>query len=605
MTALRKALAALFLVFATVAFALTPGERIVLFSGIHPVWQANFLTASSLPAGLTYTKSGSIPATLFDSAGKLTYQGNNLLAYSSGAYSNSSGWNRLNVGAPVDGAVTPPTGHASAATVTANAGSAYHYINSAYATFTLGYTYLFTHIVQKNNNDWLFFTGTDSIIGYFNVNTGSFGTTTGFVNPQAVSLGNGWWQISYVYTPTSGTTVGAGIGIAGGNGSASFTAAGTEKFNIAASYASRVTYETTPRPQDQVITTNSLYLAPRLDTNPSTLAPAGLLVEEQRVNVATYSQAISNWSKDFYGNWNAVTVTDNQLVSPDGTQNASKIAIYTGASGSGGIVSNRYSVTAGQTYTLFGWYYNGTFVKQSANMLLSASTFNSGSPVSVEAVSAIIDTTKAGWNRYSVTYTIPGSGVNQLALSVAIDSGENHQGQTFYFWGGQIELGSFATSYIPNPTSSTVTRTADVVTFNGVPLAALQGAKGTLYVETSDFPPVNAVSISDSAYHLYLANFNGSTTTMSAPSLSQAVPSGTTASVQRTGLKWNAAGASLVVSGSSISTTGTPVVSPSNAYLGSNGSATFLDGHVRSIGMFNTDLINLAFKAKSNIGVPY
>ena len=53
---------------------------------------------------------------------------------------------------------------------------------------------------------------------------------------------------------------------------------------------------------------------PRFDYNPVTLACKGLLIEEQRANLLTYSQEFDNaaWGKS------GATVTANQIVAPDG-----------------------------------------------------------------------------------------------------------------------------------------------------------------------------------------------------------------------------------------------------------------------------------------------
>ena len=48
-----------------------------------------------------------------------------------------------------------------------------------------------------------------------------------------------------------------------------------------------------------IATSGTAYYGPRLDYNPSTLAPLGLLIEEQRTNLLTYSSDITNaaWNK--------------------------------------------------------------------------------------------------------------------------------------------------------------------------------------------------------------------------------------------------------------------------------------------------------------------
>ena len=55
-------------------------------------------------------------------------------------------------------------------------------------------------------------------------------------------------------------------------------------------------------------------------------------------------------------------------------------------------------------------------------------------------------------------------------------------GRTFYLWGAQVEVGSFATSYIATTTAA-VTRAADVVTLATSSITGFSATAGTLYAE--------------------------------------------------------------------------------------------------------------------------
>ena len=50
---------------------------------------------------------------------------------------------------------------------------------------------------------------------------------------------------------------------------------------------------------------------PRFDFDPVSLAPKGLLIEEQRANIAAYSQDFSSWSSG------GAAVTSDAVVAPD------------------------------------------------------------------------------------------------------------------------------------------------------------------------------------------------------------------------------------------------------------------------------------------------
>ena len=85
---------------------------------------------------------------------------------------------------------------------------------------------------------------------------------------------------------------------------------------------------------------------PRLDYDPATLAARGLLIEEQRTNLATYSAALDDalgWAPQ-----SGLTVTANAITSPDGTLSAERLA----SNGiSQGFLDKTFAITSGTTYT--------------------------------------------------------------------------------------------------------------------------------------------------------------------------------------------------------------------------------------------------------------
>ena len=103
------------------------------------------------------------------------------------------------------------------------------------------------------------------------------------------------------------------------------------------------------------------------------------------------------------------------------------------------------------------------------------------------------------WVRYTTTEN---SGTTSDQLSFGIRQQVSGHGiinttATVYAWGGQLEEGSYATSYIPT-NGSTVTRAADDVELTGV--ADLIGdSEGTLFFEASVFDntEANTLRISD------------------------------------------------------------------------------------------------------------
>ena len=187
-------------------------------------------------------------------------------------------------------------------------------------------------------------------------------------------------------------------------------------------------------------------------------AVKGLLIEEQRVNLFTYSNdfTASSWQK-------VVTVTPNDAVSPDGTSNASRFPF-----GSSGYFQASLSRTVGQTYTVSAWVksYDGT---DEAFQLYGE---NGGFSQNFVATSE--------WQRFSFTYTATssaggyGDGIGRPTTNIPAD---------LHVYGMQLEAGGFPTSYIPT-SGATATRAADVATIPTSAFGYNSGA-GTVVVEAS------------------------------------------------------------------------------------------------------------------------
>ena len=190
---------------------------------------------------------------------------------------------------------------------------------------------------------------------------------------------------------------------------------------------------------------------PRIDyTNGS--CPS-LLVEPQRTNLYTYSQQLNQWSKS-----GVITVTENDEISPEGTQNADRAQFTLSTdllfrSGTGLAGSNTLTVYAkaksgtSQKFRFFG---------------LGGGTFSSDQVATNQ------------WQRFTFTYT--SASTNTAGLS-----GASTGASDVLFYGFQHEIGAYATSYIPT-VASTVTRNADVISKTGI--SSLIGqTEGTLFVE--------------------------------------------------------------------------------------------------------------------------
>jgi hypothetical protein len=104
-------------------------------------------------------------------------------------------------------------------------------------------------------------------------------------------------------------------------------------------------------------------------------------------------------------------------------------------------------------------------------------TTQTATPFSGSGTSGKIESVGNGWFRCILTAPIPVVVYAEASIGFPIASG------SLFFWGAQIEAGSYATSYIPT-TSASVTRNADVISKTGI--SSLIGqTEGTLFLDVT------------------------------------------------------------------------------------------------------------------------
>jgi hypothetical protein len=235
----------------------------------------------------------------------------------------------------------------------------------------------------------------------------------------------------------------------------------------------------------------------RFDHDPSTGESLGLLVEEARTNQVTDSIVLSNMPDK-----TNVTVVDNAIISPDGTQNASKI-IETNFLGAVGLSRLNVSTLANTTYTISGYFKKG----ERTNIAISfrnvtfwgtpntpRAVFNleSGSVLSSSGVLNAVSIVNVGngWYRCSITATRDSNGTITSGITVAPsnDSGASFyqglEGYGIYAWGLQFERGTFESSFIPT-LGTTATRAADNASITGKNFSEwYRQDEGTLFADS-------------------------------------------------------------------------------------------------------------------------
>jgi hypothetical protein len=373
-----------------------------------------------------------------------------------------------------------------------------------------------------------------------------------------------------------------------------------------------VTYETSPRPGDQVITTASAYYGPRIDYDPNTLAVKGLLIEEARTNSLTYSNTQSNAA------WVAsagAAKSSPSVAVPDGTTNANLITLVAGTSGHQ-VYQSFTATAAAWTHSVYakagtaswvGFGFVSSATADGAFFNLSNGTIGTVA----SGTTATINSDGSGWYRITVTRTLSaGASQHTLEVHTADNQAYNFNAagtETVYFFGSQTEPGSFATSYIPTATAS-VTRAADVVQFTGAALTALQGSAGTAILQSISLNGSSPAAITNlirgTNSILYRDTTSKTGTTNGTTALLTAAAPTWNASL-RNGLAWSASGRSLAYTGGAVATDANTVSNGGTLYLGSNNGSAVENGWYKSFGIWNQRLGDATLQTKLTVGGSY
>ena len=361
---------------------------------------------------------------------------------------------------------------------------------------------------------------------------------------------------------------------------------------------------------------------PRFDYDPVSLSCKGLLIEEARSNLYTYSEQFDhpNWTKT------SSTISANATTSPDGTVNADKIIASVSAS-TAHTVAQTITLALNTTYTV------SVFAKKAELDFLALNIYSGTTSYWTwyNLATGVIGTATGnqtrsitdfgnGWYRCTLTVTTAASGSPNIAIFAAQVNGAlafvGDGTSGIFLYGAQAEAGAFATSYIPTTTTS-VTRNADDVsmtgtnfsdwynasegTFSGTAqIAQLTGTfpiwfsanDGTLdnFLSCYAFNPSspNMVCISQvGAVQQYLG-VPGPVTVNTKTNVSFAYKSSSLASAM------NATGLQSAVSGT--------IPTVDRLTLGSSTSNFFLNGHLQKINYWPQRLTNNEVQAFSKVG---
>jgi hypothetical protein len=196
--------------------------------------------------------------------------------------------------------------------------------------------------------------------------------------------------------------------------------------------------------------------AARFDYNPQTLALNGLLIEEARTNIWLASGDASNavWGATGGGSAPPPTVTGNQSIAPNGTTTAARVAYPSVPAGTNASNLTQSAAVTANAYSFSVWLKGNVGGEQ----LYLAAT-----PDAVTWYRTLATLTTA-WQRFTLTTPAltAATWYFQLGFDLRDPSQSTKPASTIFVWGGQLEQGTFATSYIPT-TTVPVTRSPDLV----------------------------------------------------------------------------------------------------------------------------------------------
>ena len=334
----------------------------------------------------------------------------------------------------------------------------------------------FSVYAKAANSNWIRlrsdYTGANAD-AYFDLQNGVVGSSYNVITTQIDSVGNGWYRCSVVFNQSITVVriyTTSANNSAGGSGNSAYI----QDAQLNTGSTAKPYFPTTDRQN-----------VPRLTYEGG--CPS-LLLEPQRTNSALYSEQLDNavWTKG------GVSISTNATTSPDGTQNAD--LIYPSSSGNYKYVFQLFSLSS-NIYTL------SVYAKaQNKNVIwLYIEGSSNYGLVYYDLSNGTMSTTAGSLSTPTGTMTAMGNGWYRCTLTlgsnIALSAGSGFgvcdaKGSPYatasgtngvYFYGAQLEAGSYATSYIPT-TSAAVTRVADAAYKTGI--SSLIGqTEGTLYFE--------------------------------------------------------------------------------------------------------------------------
>jgi hypothetical protein len=461
-----------------------------------PSLSLDFANTKVLDPRITFSRP--TDAVYYD--GKTVTKAEENLLLRSQEFDNAS-WSKSNATVTAN-TTTAPDGTTTAEKLIENSSAGIHAVYQVKTVIATSYTA--SVYMKASERTWGFLQFSTTQLGaYFDLTNGVVGTVSAGYTASIQSVSNGWYRCSITTTSTAASWTSAVL-TSTGDGVISYTGDGTSGIFIWGAQLEQRTSVTAYQPTTTQPITNyipTLLTAPansaRFDHDPVTGESLGLLVEEQRTNLQTYSE---DFSAARALNQN-ITVTNNVNISPSGTITAALIVENTATDQhrSGHYLAQ--SFVAGTSYTASVYVKRASGVR---NVILridlgSGNFGNAGTNYNLTTLAVTPSTGQTGaitaigngWYRLSLTAVSSTSYSSSYGVSVSLSNGSAPSDTSYtgngssgiYVWCAQLEAGAFPTSYVKT-VASQVTRSADSASMTGTNFSDWYRAdEGTLYAE--------------------------------------------------------------------------------------------------------------------------
>ena len=450
-----------------------------LYPSINPSLLLDFANSKVLDPRITFSRTTT--ATYYDGVTTAKAE-ENLFTYSQ-EFDNAA-WSKALV-TITSNATTAPDGTSTADLAVANTTNGDHSVVQSF-TFPADTTLTISCYMKAAGYDYgvirHYSAGNGDVWASFNLSTGAVDSNSSGVTASITSVGSSWYRCVMTKTyssATSGNSYGIRVANAGGIGTP-FAGNGTSGIYIwGAQLEQRSSATAYTATTSQAITNYIPVLQTaaagqaRFDHNPTTGESLGLLIEEARTNVATYSEDFGNaaWSKG--GSVVAApVVTTNQVIAPNGTLTGDQVDLP--------------AVSGTNAFSLIYFPFTASALAYTGSFYLKGK--NGGEQIWINFTKNGVNYTQTlctlttSWQRFSLSSTLTAGGDNfQIGVDLRDSAQSAKSAQTFFIWGAQLEAGSFATSYIPTVASS-VTRNADAASMTGTNFSSwFNNGEGTVY----------------------------------------------------------------------------------------------------------------------------